>query len=490
MTESDKPNESPAKRLLRAAAQFSAGQMIAMLTSIGRIALSAHVLSKSEAGLWLGIQLVFSYGVNLHLGSIFGAFRSIPMLRGKGDFEASKREEETTFAFVCVISMVAFPVLFVATRLTCPTASVTQAVGAAATVVIMLFRGYYNALFKALSLFKEVARSMVWGATVSALCLVAIYKWGLNGLMLSTAAQWLVELVFLAVRAPRLALRLNASVLVSQIRVGFGTLLTTVAVVFLTTIDRTVMIKRLGTDATGAYYIGANLMVLMPVIASMPSAVLTPQFFARYGRGESLVPLVDRPLRLASLGFASLLGVGSVATPAIISVLWPHLFSGSAAAQSALFATYPLVLAGLVSNVYYAHDKQWLHIAILLGAAGCGFGFAHLGVSLLHTITGAAVGAALGLYVYLPAAVLGAFWLLNEMKLGMQLLLQSLWPIAYAGGLSFVVGAVMARVFPGALLLQGLAGGALMTLAVLPLLWRARGLLRRGLAQSVAQPAT
>ncbi len=476
-------NESLGRRLLRSAAHFSAGQMVSMLASIVRIAISARVLSKETTGLWLGMQLVLSYGGSLHLGALLGLFRSVPMLRAKNDSAAARLEEQTSFAFVCGVSALSAAPLWWITHRVCPNAAPRQVAGVVALVVIGLFRAYFNTVIKAYSRFKDLAVGLAWGSAAAVLTLPLIVVFGLDGLIVSTGAQALVEIAILAGRLPPPGLGFSPAVLSSQIRVGALTLLTSLALLLLTTIDRTVMLERLGTEATGNYYIGANVMVLMPIVVAMPAAVLSPQFFERVGRNEDVQPLVERPVRLAALGFAALIGVGAAAIGPVCALFWPKLTGGSSAAQAALFATYPLVLAGLVSNVYYAHNRQGLHLVILVATAGMSFLLAHAGVSLTKTVTGAAAGAAIGLYLYFPASCCGAFFVLGNVRAGIRLVGTTLPPIVYAAVVSIASQLASSHIH-GSTLTQGAIATVLTSLLVSPLLWRARTLLRDGLAAS------
>lgn len=475
--------ETFGRRLLRNAAQFTAGQGISTLASIARIALSARYLSKEANGLWVGLQLVLSYGSLIPIGSILGAFRSIPLLRGKGDDEGAAKEEQTCFTFTLAVTLLGAPLVYAVAALAYPTATTRQVLGTAVLVVLTIGRGYTNSIYKAKTRFKELSAGLILGAVAAFLALPLIVVWGLDGLIAVSALQTVVEVGYLTVRAwplPRLGLSL--AVLWDQLKVGIMMLLSSLATLLLTTIDRTVMIERLGTDATGAYYIGANIMVLMPALASMPAAVLTPHFFARVGRGESVRSLVERPVQLASLGFAALVALGAVATPAIVTVLWPKQVEGIASAQAALFATYALVVGGLVGNVYYAHSRQGLQLAALLFASGAAFGLAHLGTSATGTITGAAAGAAAGQYVYLAAAILGAFVVLGDVRAGLRTLASALWPIAYAGAAAALTQAALDRYGPRSIVLRGALGLVVVLVLVAPLLARVRRLVRAGLA--------
>lgn len=447
MVDDSSAQDGLGRRLLRSAAHYSAGQGVSMLASIARIAVSARVLSAQSNGVWLGLQLVLSYGSYLHMGAPFGMFRSVPMARASGREDDARREVETCMTFVAIVSVVSAPVLYLLTRLLYPSALSRQAAGTVVLVLLTLVKSHYNSALKAESKFSSIAFASGAGGVVSLLGLLLIVRYGLDGLIAATAIQTFVETALNVRDAGVPKLRLSHRVLVEQIKVGAATVLTSLGVLVLTTIDRTVMLHRLGPGAAGLYYIGANVMVLMPIVAALPAAVLTPQFFERVGRGEDVLPLVIRPIRIASLLFAALTTVGSVMLGPVTALLWPRLSEGVPAAIIATFATYPLVLAGLASNVYYAHNRQFVHVGILLAASAVGFGLAHAGVTLRHDITGAAAGSCLGLYAYFPMCVVGAFAVVGRWREGARLVLSVAPPILYAAAL--VAGSLAAARFLG-----------------------------------------
>ena len=111
------PRESLRKTLLRAAAQYSVGALVTLMASIARVGVTARVLSAEENGTWLALQLVLGYAANLHCGSLYGLYRSVPMLLGRGEVESAEREKRTAFTFSTIMSCVgAVVVPFVASR--------------------------------------------------------------------------------------------------------------------------------------------------------------------------------------------------------------------------------------------------------------------------------------------------------------------------------------------------------------------------------------
>lgn len=401
------PRESPLRGLLRKAAQYSAGSVVTTLASVARVGVTARALADSEAGAWLGLQLLLSYAGNLHLGALYGAYRSVPMMLARGDERGARRERETAFAFVSLMAAVGLVGFVVLAPRVSTSASALQ-VGLTATLLVAnLYRMYWATLARAESRFADLSVAWGLGACVTLPSLWLVFRWGLTGVVVGMLAQTVVETAYVAWRLGVPRPRLRPRVLTAQMRVGLVTLATTVGTIALTTADRSLMLRLCGEQAAGHYYLGANIVTLVPMVALMPATVLTPKFFERAGAGEDMLPLVTRPLRLMALFVALLCGTAAAVLPAVVVRVWPNHVPGLGAAMVALLATCPVVLAGLTTNVFYALDRQGQHVLVLGIAAASAWGLGYVGVRLLGgSIVGAVAGCALAMFGYYAAVTL------------------------------------------------------------------------------------
>jgi O-antigen/teichoic acid export membrane protein len=472
-----------ARRLLKNALQFAVGSGLVIAASLARAALGARVLLPGEMGIWLGLQLSMSYGGNLHFGTVFGMLRNVPIRLVQGRADEAALEKGTAFSFVVWATILTAPLLYALGRWFLPDALPRHIMGMTLLVVMSLLRSYYVSEFKCESRFAALSLSGVIQALLSFAGLPLIYFYHLDGVIALMALQGLAELATLIPRTRLPPLGIRIDVLRQQLRIGSMTLLITIGTVFLTTIDRTVMLRRCGVAATGLYFVGANVTILLPMVIGIPAAVITPQFMERYGRGEDLMPLVQYPVRATGLVYSAVVALGVVTLDPIVRTLWPHLVGGNAAAMAALFGSYPLVLAGLVSNVYYAHDRQRTHVIVLGIAAAVSLVCAEVGVAITHTITGAAIGAAVGMYVYYVSSLTLAFRLLDRIRAGYELLVQSLWPIAYAVVVVLVANVLGATIGRGHDVLAAPIKIVVTVGAIVPLLFRAKALFTSVLAR-------
>lgn len=413
------PRQAPLRGLLRKAAQFSAGSVVTTLASVARVGITARVLGSAEAGAWLGLQLLLSYAGNLHLGTLYGAFRSVPMLLARGDEKGARRERETSFAVVSIMAAVGL-VSFVVLAPRVSTSATRLQVGLTGTLLVAnLYRMYWATLARAESRFTELSVAWGFGACVTVPSLWLVPRWGLTGVIVGMLGQTVTETGYLAWRlgAPRPLLHLR--VLTAQMRVGLVTLATTLGTIALTTADRALMLRLCGEEPAGHYYLGANIVTLVPMVALMPTGVLTPKFFERAAVGEDLLPLIAGPLKLMALFVAVLCGTAGAILPAVVARVWPNHLSGLAAAMVALIATCPVVLAGLTTNVFYALDRQGQHVVVLGLAAASAWGLGYLGVRLAEGgIVGAVGGCAVAMVGYYAAVTLLAMRLIPSQTRG------------------------------------------------------------------------
>ncbi len=425
-----------------------------MVGSILRVGFAARLLAAEARGEWIGLQLVYSYAQNMHLGVLFGMFRSVPMLRARGDDKGADDAKATAFTFITIASVLAALALAAVATIIHDGTRRRYALETGLLTILTVYRSYYVSVYKAESRFATLSVSAALGSIVSVATVALIWFAALDGLIWGMIAQAGVELAWLVREEPPASLKIRMDVLRGLLTVGLMTLATALGTVFITTIDRTVMLSRLGTTSTGYYYLGANLVVLLPTIAGLPATVITPRFFERFGatgNGSSLVDLVDRPVRAGAVSFAAILGVGALAIPSFVAHVWPDLVNGDDAARLALICTFPVVLAGLVTNVFYAMNRQLLQLVLLAIGATVTFACAHIAVSFSKTIAAAVAGSLIGLMLYYGGVVLGAFWLmLGRAGSGARLLISSLVPAATTIALVLLIERVGAHFLPPA----------------------------------------
>ena len=444
----------PRPSLLRSALEYSVGAGLGLVGSILRVGMAARLLSADERGLWIGLQLGFGYAVNLHLGSCDGMLRAVPMLRARGDIAGAEAAKQTTLTFVVLMTLVGSLGLGAFAAFTSDAVHRRYFVLTGVLTAVTLLKGYYTSVFKGESRFRELSVSAALGSVTSILTVGLIWVAGLDGLIWGMIVQAVVELAWLVRKEAVQKLGIDLATLRGLLAVGLLVLATNVLSVFFTSVDRTVMLSRLGTGPTGYYYLGANIVALLPVVAGLPTNVLTPRFFELYGatsRGDSLVVLLERSVRAGSVVLAVIMGAGVLLMAPVVALLWPGLTDGVEAARIAALGTFPVVLFGLVSKVFYAMNRLVVGLVVLGIGAGSGLLCAPAAVTASPTIAAAAAGSVVGLFTAYVLGVLVAYQaMVQRWKPGLALLVKSLAPAALAVLLVLLCDRVGGRFWPAA----------------------------------------
>jgi O-antigen/teichoic acid export membrane protein len=470
--------------LVRSAIEYSLGAGLGLVGSLLRVAMAARLLSAADRGLWLALQLGFGYAQNLHLGVLFGMFRDIPMLKARGDNEGAELAKITSWTFVNLMSALGWIALVIFIFGSRPSHdSLRYYVLTGLLTFVSLLKAYYICVFKSDSRFRDLSISAAIGSVTSIVTVALIWSSGLNGLIIGMILQALFEAAWLVRTEPMPRFGLDSRTLRRLLSVGTLTLLTSLSTILVTNVDRTVMLARLGTLQTGYYYIGANIAVLLPAVAGLPAAVLTPRFFEVFGatgRGDALTDLVETPVISGSVLFSACLGVISIAISPVVAHFFPDLEPGNTAARFAVAAAFPLVMVGLVVNVFYAMNRQVIQLVLIGVSAGMGFLAAEACVAVSPTIASAAAGSVVGPLSYYISAVLAAYWLMvRRWTRGARILVRSFAPAAFAAGLVALCDAVGSRWRPPSSLLRGALSELVFCVAFAPWLLRAARSLRR-----------
>ena len=467
------------KTLLKQSAQYSLGTFLALFASVARAGVGARVLPPSEMGFWIAVQVLVGYLANLHLGTAFGMFRSVPLLLGRGESQAASEELRTAWTFIMGMAIAVCALGLPLGKHVLPEASTSAVALSNLFAFFTIAKTFYVSAFKAERRFRELSIANAMSSFAGLLAVLAVPSYGLSALLMSAVLQNGIETAVLAAYRGRPEIGISRPILIAQLRVGLLTLLSNLGVVAISSVDRAVMLRMLGTSAAGLFSLGAQISIMMPLVAGVPLAVLTPVFFERVGKGEDLMPLVDRATSLIACGFSWVLTITAFCLAPAMSHVWPQMVPSVLACKLSLLGTFPYVLVGPISNVFYAVNRQGPQIVIMFFSAAFMFGAAWLGVRLTGTIAGAAGGAALGMYVYFAATSLRVFRFfdLPGRAFG-RFMVRTLGPGLYAAGASLVVDVVLARWLAEASILRGLASIGLVTLLMLPFLRHAVRIVR------------
>ncbi len=490
MSEAAEPAPTPApapslrRTLIKSAMQFSGATAVSQAAGTVGTWLAAFLLGPPVFGIWLGMRLIVDYGQLLHLGSIFGMHRNLPVLRGRGDEAAIAEVKRTVFSF----------------------ALTTAGIGALATAVVSSFwprpserpillalvavlftnqvKAYYVTLFKAQNRFRESSTSLLIGAVAALASIPLIWAAGLGGFVAGLALQAACETGYLVVRSevPRLEIRFR--VLRQQLGIGLVMTLIVFGTTLLTSIDRTVILEKLDSTHLGYYGIAFLLTTFMTGVAGVPAAILYPRLseqYGRTGRPADLAPLVIEPLRVLSVGFAVISGALALALPPAVHLLLPKYAPGVSAARLSLVGIYCYVVVFVAQMAFYTLNWQKLFLGVLLGSAAASYGLARLFVGIVPGLGAVAAGCSAGLVVFMVTTILLAFLIMERPgSEGARALGTTAAPLLGATALVVGIDALLGRLLPSTSVARAAMAEAVFLVACAPFVWR---VMRRALGR-------
>ncbi len=437
--------------LLQAAIAFSFGSLPGMIVSFARSAVVGRELSATSRGEWLALQLVLAYTAQLHFGVHFGLYRSAAMRLGANDIEGLRREKATAFAVTLGASALALLAGLVASFAIAPSEPIAAAwIGALSAASI--FRSYYISALKAESQFTTLGKATLVASIVGLPSLFVISRWGIRGVLFGLFAQMIVELMYLARFESIVSPRIHGRVLRAQLAIGLGVLAVTAAQTAVASSERVAMLRVIGKAATGDYYVGAMVATFVPLLGAIPFAVVAPRLFEEVGRGgtsKDLLRWTVGAARMAADGLAFFVGVGALALPLAVALVWPTQIGGIRAAQIAVFGTYAAVLTNAVSASFFALSRLVAQFVIVVVCAGISFAVAIAALHLRPTVEVGAAAGAFGLYLSYVASVFGTCWIsARSTRDGWPHLAATLWqPTAVAATVLLCSNLVQSR-FP------------------------------------------
>ena len=480
------PTTSPAqaeplrRTLLRSAAQFSFATVASQASGLLRAYYIGRALGPAVAGVWIGLQLVVSYGANAHLGAIFGMHRNVPLLLGRGDEAGARDAERSTLGFTLLAGLLCLAAVLAAAlgaltpleplvdhrarellaRLRDP-GLLPVSVGIALVLPTNLLRSYYLTLMRAHNRFREASVASLVGSAVGVAGIPLIRAYGLVGVVWGLLALVGAELLMLVRSAGVPRFGLSWPVLRRQFAYGLLTVAITLVSTLLGSIDRTVLLEHFTAEQRGLYYPAVLSATFFAGLASVPNAILFPRLSERFGRtGDpaELVGLVDGPLRVVAVGLSLVAGAAALAMPAVVARLLPRFVEGAAAAQLALLGVACSVAVGVVVNAFYALDRQWLFLGLSALGAAASYGVTEVGVRLWPSLEAVAVGTSIGYLLYaVPVVLVG--WSIMEQPLaaGVRAVGRVLLPIAASAVAVWLILSITARLAAPA----SIAGAAL-----------------------------
>lgn len=320
--------------------------------------LIVRVLLPEQYGVWSLFALVLAFAMQLHLGAINLMQQEVPFLVGRRDHDGARQVVDAAFSISLTNSLIAALLLVVVGAVSRPhVITFTQVVLLAALIVLQELFTFVNYWLRAYQRFGPLGAFLTFYSCAN-LALVAGLAWWkqLTGVLLGYVITTALTVVLFTGRE-RIPLRLVRTMRWgrTRFREALLLLLWTMMFMFLTTLDRAYISRRLGMLSLGFFGVSVLLSNLLYSSGDVVLQVLFPKASAVMGTSGDSAEVGDLLLSAAetlSYILSAVLGLGFLLLPLAVPLLLPRYEQGTQAARIICMGLASLVLAQLISVAY------------------------------------------------------------------------------------------------------------------------------------------
>lgn len=359
---------STRRDLVRNSAWYSAGALVENLCSLVSGLFVARWLGPSIQGVWQTARLFLSYSDYSTLGQGLGMQRHVSVALGRRDEEAVRRYRDTGFCWSVLLMLCAAIAISGYAMVAVADVHFRFALLAIAGIVTANgINSFFNLWYKANSRFGILTvASLLRGGGFLAIVLL-IWKFTFAGLLWGNVAAAAAVGLFYWMEAdvpPRL--RINTHALRDNLRVGFPVFLVGISSLLFASLDRIVVVSRMGFADMGFYSV--STMVFMPIQVALSAAaiVLFPNVCRKFGEndsGHNLAQYLVEPLILLGGTLPAVAGFLALSMPTVIDLLLPAYSTGLRPAQIALWGLSFSAASSYCWNIVVGSGRTWWLVA-------------------------------------------------------------------------------------------------------------------------------
>ncbi|OQX24290.1 MAG: hypothetical protein BWK80_21570 [Desulfobacteraceae bacterium IS3] len=343
----------------------------------------AKLLGPKTYGLWNGLILILSYGMNSHLGVLNAMNRDVPYYLGAENSEKIEEIQNISLGAICVSSLILAVIVFLSSYLTdSDTETITGLRFIALILISQQVYLFYQMLLKSHYLFGFMSIQQTLFSVLTILVVLPLtYYFRFDGFLAGQLIVNLAILMFILRKIPITATpAFEWKTAWTLSKTGFPIMLAGVAYGIMTTVDRMAILKYLGKEQMGYYSLSvmaAGMLLLLPMTVSQ---IIYPRMSRKFGETrqiESLKPLIYRPaIHLMWIMAIILIGVYFILPP-LIRYFLPEYVKGIASLKIMIVGVYFLSLVGGFANFLNTVGLQNIYlsiqfIAIIIAALLCG----------------------------------------------------------------------------------------------------------------------
>lgn len=434
--------------ILRHSLWYSVGSLLENLSSLVTGFFVARWLGPSIQGVWQTARLVLSYSDFSTLGQGLGMQREVGVALGRKDEEGVRGHRDTGFCWSALLMLAAGAATAAYALEGVHDPRFRGALFAiAAMVSVNGVNSYFNLWYKAVGRFGILTIAALLRGAVLLGVVLLIWKFGFSGLLWgSVVAALAVGVFYWIVAREKPRLRIVPASLRSTLSIGFPVFLVGLSGLLFASLDRIIVVGRMGFVDMGFYSVSTMLFMPIQVALSSAAIVLFPDVCRSVGAdntGRGLAKYLLEPIDLL-VSVLPVVSVGMVVIlPAVIDVLLPAYHSGLRPAQIAIWGLSFSSASAYCWNIVVGSGRTWWLVFISLVSSLIKLMLALLLVDAGYGLSGVAAATMISYAIQFGFIFLAAARIAHVPRgLGASVLLRAAGFAAAAAAVSFFIGDV------------------------------------------------
>lgn len=354
-------------------AGFASSTVVVQTVRVATGLIAARVLGPVEWGEWYVLNLILAYGSLTHLGALSAMSRDVPAAMGRGNPVQAKRLASTSLGMTIAGGLCGAVVVTLLARLSVVRGELASVALVGALLVSQQAYNFVVAYLRAKVRFPSASRlQFALAGTYLSLGVGGVLAFALPGFILGILIAHVIAVGAGWRHLKDIGIALEGSVARQLIASGLPIMLVGVANTLFTTVDRWIVLLRLGQYELGLYSLAImalNAMALLPQVVSQQVYPRIAFSWARSGSIHEIERLVRRQ-RLASQTLTlPLTVVAIIAFPPLVERFLPE-YADAVPAISVTLLT-PLVASfgqGYSATLHVLGRQGWYLSAVLFAA--------------------------------------------------------------------------------------------------------------------------
>jgi len=417
-----------ASKLFREFVLFGSSTILYQASRFIVLLVVASIVGPRDFGIWNLLNLVLVYGAYAPLGVGNGMNRDVPLFKGRGNVNKVREVRSVSAGFIGLSTMIIAACLVLIAPFVVDSSTVLALRLVSGLFLVFQLYNFCQIYLVSDSRFDQMSyQQIAFAVLLPAVAIPLAYKWKLNGFIVGQGFAYLAAALFMAKMVGfNFKPHLDWPEVRRLIRVGLPIAAVGLSYGLLTTVDRWVVQKYLGTTQLGYY----SLTIVVGSVVTMLPKVLSDQIYPRmaetYGNTSdyrSLKRWIVGQIISTGAVLSLVVMVAFFALPPLVRVALPAYQPGILPMRISLIGFLFLPLAGAFGNFLNTVSKQMYYLAVQLFAIPLEIILSILLIRLGMGIEGVALAMAITSFLYCFALFL----------VGMRMLRQHPLPCAEVG---------------------------------------------------------